>query len=162
MPPFDYKIYIELLKGFKGKNGNYVRKLKKQSGQTWNKTFHTYLTTQNFVQSPLDPCMYIQNVCDQISIILLWVDDILIASKTEACLMQIKTRLNSRFKMFDLEKFSWFLEIQFECKNNTIKMNQSRYIEKILSKFDMADFKPHSITQLTGAVEYIDCTSAEG
>ena len=85
--------------------------------------------------------MYIQNVHDQISIILLWFDDILTASKTEAHLMQIKTRLNSRFQMTDLGKLSWFLEIQFECKNNTIKMNQSRYIEKILSKFGMTDCK---------------------
>ena len=43
--------------------------------------------------------------------------------------MQIKTRLNSRFKMTDLWKLSWFLGIQFECENDTIKMNQSRYIE---------------------------------
>ena len=58
--------------------------------------------------------------------------------------MQIKTKLNSRFKMTDLEKLSWFLGIQFECKNTTIKMNQSRYIEKILSKFNMADCKQRS------------------
>ena len=74
----------------------------------------------------------------------MWVDDILIASKTDAHLMQIKTRLNSGFKMTDLGQLSWFLGIQFECKNNTIKMNQSRYIEKILSKFGMADCKPCS------------------
>ena len=78
--------------------------------------------------------MYTQNVHNQISIILLGVDDISIASKTEAHLMQIKTSLNSRFKMIDLGKLSWFLGIQFECKNITIEMNQSRYIEKILSK----------------------------
>ena len=58
--------------------------------------------------------------------------------------MQIKTRLNLRFKMTDLGKLSWFLELQFECENNTIKMNQSRYIKKILSKFGMADCKPRS------------------
>ena len=57
--------------------------------------------------------------------------------------MKIKAKLNSRFKMTDLGKLSWFLEIQFECKNSIIKMNQFRYI-KILSKSDMADCKPHS------------------
>ena len=57
--------------------------------------------------------------------------------------MQIKTRLNSRFKMTDLRKLSWFLGILFQCEN-TIKMNQSRYIENILSKFDIADCKPYS------------------
>ena len=116
----------------------------KQSGRTWNKTFHTYLTTQSFVQSPVGPCMYVQNDRDQISIILLRVDNILIASKKAAHLMQIKTRLNSRFKMTDLGQLSWFLIIQFECKNNTIKMNHSRCIDKILSKCGMANCKPRS------------------
>ena len=133
----------------------------KQSGRTWNKTFHTYLTTQNFVQSPMDHCMYVQNV-QKIPIILLWVDDILIASKTEAHLIQIKTRLNSRFKMTDLGKLSWFLGIQFECENNTIKLNQSRYIKKILSKLGMADCKLCStpcemdITRTSDKVHFID------
>ena len=138
MPLLHYEIYyVEPPECFKGKNGNYVWKLKKssyelkQSYRTCNKTFQTYLTTQNFMQSSVDPYMYVQ-------------DDILIASKTEAHLMQIKTRLNSRFKMTDLGKLSWFLGIQFECKNNPTKMNQSRYIKKILSKFSMADCKPHS------------------
>ena len=74
----------------------------------------------------------------------MWVDDILIALKTEPHIMQIKTRLNSRFKMTDLGKLSRLLGIQFECENSIIKMNQSRYIKKILLKFGMADCKPCS------------------
>ena len=68
----DYEIYIEPLEDFEGKNENYVWKLKKylQSSQTWNKTLHTYLTKQNFVQSSVNPCMYVQNVHNQIYIIL--------------------------------------------------------------------------------------------
>ena len=141
--PLDYEIYIEPSEGFKSKNGNYFGmgimfgNLKKslygfkQSSGTLNKTFQIYLTTQNFMQSPVDPCMYVPNVHNQISIISLWVDDIPIASKTEAHLIQIKIRLNSRLRMTDLRELLSFLGIQFECKNNTIKMNQSRYIEKI-------------------------------
>ena len=75
------------------------------------------------MQSLVVPYIYIQNDNNQIFIILLWVNNISIASKTEAHLMKIKTRLNSRFKMTDLGKISWFLGIQFECENNTIKMN---------------------------------------
>ena len=120
----DYEIYVDPQKAFEGKNENYVWKLKKvlyglkQGGQTWNKTFYTYLIEQSFKHSLVDSCMYSQNVNNQISIILLlWVDDMLIASKTETDLMKHKTKLNSRFKMTDLGKLSWFLEIQFECKN---------------------------------------------
>ena len=57
--------------------------------------------------------------------------------------MQMKKRLNSKFKITDLGEFIWFLGIQFECENDTIKMNRSRYIEKI-SMFSMADCKPCS------------------
>ena len=106
--------------------------------------------------------MYIQNVHDQISIILLWIDDILIASKTEAHLVQVKTRLILRFKMTDLGQLTWFLRIQFECENNTIRMNQSRYIEKIWSKFGMDDCKPQApkgdqgwIIEIIGSLIYI-------
>ena len=47
--------------------------------------------------------------------------------------------------MTDLGKLSWFLGLQSECKNSTIKMNQSRYKENILSMFGMTDCKPRSI-----------------
>ena len=101
--------------------------------------------------------LYERSKCPQ-SIISLWVDDTLIVSKTEAHLMQIKTRLNSRFKMTDLRKLSWFLGTWFDCKNNTIKMNLSRYIEK----FRMADYKPCStsgkidITKTSNKVDLIE------
>ena len=74
--------------------------------------------------------LYVHSKCQ--SNIHHFIVDSLIASKTEADLMKIKIKLNSRFKMTDLEKLSWFLGIQFECKNNTIKMNPSRYIKDII------------------------------
>ena len=58
--PLDYEIYVDSPKGVESKNENYVWKLKKslyrlkQCGRIWNKTFHTYLITQNFEQSPVD------------------------------------------------------------------------------------------------------------
>ena len=62
-----------------------------------------------------------------------------------------------------LGKLSWFLGIKFECENSTIKTNQSRYIEKILSKFGMADCKPHlpsyemNIKKTSDEDDLIDC-----
>ena len=43
--------------------------------------------------------------------------------------------------MTDLGQLSWFLGIKFECKHDRIKMNQSKYIERILSKFNMENCK---------------------
>ena len=146
--PLDCEIYIDPPKGFEDKTKNSVWKLKKslyglkQSGRTWNNMLHTYLIDKNFTRSPVDPCMYFKKVNNETStILLLWVDDILIASKTEEELKIIKTSLNSRFKMTDLGRLSWFLGIKFKCKHDRIKMNQSKYIERILSKFNMENCK---------------------
>ena len=60
--PFDDEIYVELPESFKVKNGNYIWKFKKslyglkQSGRTWNKTFHTYLTKYFITDRPLQVC----------------------------------------------------------------------------------------------------------
>ena len=69
--------------------GNFKNPYKelKQSDRNWNKTFHSYLTTQNFVQLSVHHCMYVQNAHNQISIILLWVANILITSKVKSHLM---------------------------------------------------------------------------
>ena len=73
----DNEIYAKPPKGFEGKMRILFWNIKKslyglkQSGRTWNKTFHTFLITQSFEQSPEDSCMYIQNV-NQVSIIVLW------------------------------------------------------------------------------------------
>ena len=44
--------------------------------------------------------------------------------------------------MKDLCELSWFLGIEFKCMENGIFINQTKYIEKLLSRFDMADCKP--------------------
>ena len=54
------------------------------SARTKNKTFHTFLIAQNFELSPVDPCMFVQDVNNQISIIFLWVDDILLVLKNRS------------------------------------------------------------------------------
>ena len=46
--------------------------------------------------------------------------------------------------MKDLGKLSWFLGTEFKCDANSIEMNQTQYIDKVLSKFEMAECKPKS------------------
>ena len=44
--------------------------------------------------------------------------------------------------MKGLGELSWFLGTEFKCHEQHIEMNQTQYIEKIVSKFDMIDCKP--------------------
>ena len=52
--------------------------------------------------------------------------------------------LEEKFKMKDLGKLKHFLGTDFAQGDGEIKMNQKRYITKILERFDMTHCKPRS------------------
>ena len=150
--PIDCEIYIDQPEGFE-KHGDHseslVCKLKKslyglkQSGRNWNNLLHTYLINENFTQSLADPCVYVRTTEDErCVIVIVWVDDIIIATSDSNSLQSVKKSLKDRFKMTDLGVLKWFLGTEFQCSESSIKMNQTRYIEKILAKFKMTDCKP--------------------
>ena len=56
-----------------------------------------------------------------------------------------------RFKMKDLGVLSWFLSIQFKCGKDCIKMNQRKFVGKILERFNMSDCKPKAVPCELGA-----------
>ena len=64
-------------------------------------------------------------------IIIVWVDDIIIAATDSDLMAEVKESLSKRFKM-----------TEFRRNESGIQMNQTRYIQKILSKFKMSDCKP--------------------
>lgn len=115
----------------------------KQSGRNWNNLLHTYLINENFTQSLADPCVYVRTTEDErCVIVIVRVDDIIIATSDSNSLQSVKKSLKDRFKMTDLGVLKWFLGTEFQCSESSIKMNQTRYIEKILAKFKMTDCKP--------------------
>ncbi|KAF2345599.1 Reverse transcriptase RNA-dependent DNA polymerase [Trinorchestia longiramus] len=78
-------------------------------------------------------------------IIIVWVDDLILASSNAVGLGEVKRLLSNKFKMKDLGPISCFLGIEFVVKQDSIEMKQSKYVEKILSKFRMSDCNPKSI-----------------
>ena len=63
--------------------------------------------------------------------------------------------------MKDLGELSWFLGIEFKCVVGCIKMNQTKYLEKMLSKFEMMDCKPKATPCDIGANKIRDDDSTE-
>ena len=116
----------------------------KQSGRIWNNMLHNFLLQENFQVSFVDSCVYSRNVNGLKIIVIIWVDDIIIAASNEYLLHVVKDSLCQKFKMKDLGKLSWFLGIEFKCNTDCIEMTQIKYVEKILSKFEMSDCKPKS------------------
>ena len=149
----DYEIYIEQPEGFiktNEKGEKYVLKLNKslyglkQSSRNWNNLIHKFLIDNNFDQSLVDNCVYTKFSNNVKVILIIWIDDIIIAASNLEALNDIKTNLNEKFKMKDLNKLKWFLGIEFNCEKDCITINQTKYITKILNKFHMLDCKPKS------------------
>ena len=78
-------------------------------------------------------------------IAIVWVDDIIIAGSNTDVLKKAQESLMMRFKMKDLGVLSCFLGIQFKCENYCIEMSQSKFVEKILERFNMSDCKPTAV-----------------
>ena len=74
-----------------------------------------------------------------------WVDDLLIATSDQILMNDVKLCFHNKFKMKDLGPLSWFLGNEFIRDSSSIQMKQERYIEKVLSRFNMNDCKPKSI-----------------
>ena len=146
--PIDEDVYVTQPTGYE--IGNKVWKLNKslyglkQSGRNWHKLLHEYLCELDFLQSTADPCLYFKRNGSEITILLVWVDDIIVAASSNSLMSDIKEKLSSKFKMKDLGILSTFLGIKFTQSGETITMSQSHYLENVLKTFGMYDCRPRS------------------
>lgn len=115
----------------------------KQSGRNWNNMLHKFLLDQDFTQSVVEPCLYTTLEGDTVTMILIWVDDLIIAASNDAALNAIKKSLKDRFKMKDIGNLLWFLgiELSFDSEGSA-SMNESKYSDRILETFYMKDCNP--------------------
>ena len=152
--PIDCELYMEQPAGYikyDAKGNKLVWRLKKslyglkQSGRLWNSLLHDFLIMKGFTQSISDYCLYTKNSKDQKIILVIWVDDIILATTSHDDAVAIKSMLSERFKMKDFGIVSNFLGIEFIIESQMIKMHQSSYVSKILEKFKMLDCNPKLI-----------------
>ena len=47
--------------------------------------------------------------------------------------------------MTDLGSLNWFLGMSFVSRESSIEVNQTKYIEKVLDRFNMLDCQPKNI-----------------
>ena len=148
--PIDHEIYMDQPEGFEegSEHGEkMVYKLKKslyglkQSGRNWNKMLNDHLENDGFIRNPVDQCVYRKEIGPHVLIVILWVDDIIVACSDIHVMTQFKESMKAQFKMKDLGPISSFLGIRFKQTNGMITMNQKEYVTKLLDRFEMTDCK---------------------
>lgn len=83
-------------------------------------------------------------------ILAVYVDDMLIFWNNADELLKVKQDLMSKFEMKDLGKAELILGMHIEQDDTGIKMNQEKYVDKVLKTFGMEDCKDASTPAATG------------
>lgn len=155
----DADIYMRQPVGYKDtERPNKVCKLKralyelKQAGRCWNRKFVNLLRSLGFKQCEADPCIFIARYdSNEITYMMIYVDDGLIMSSSKEILARIIDELNKAFTITYGEVNTFVgMEIRRNRDHHLITISQGRYIQYILSKFGMSDARAYAIPMTTG------------
>ena len=111
----------------------------KQALFEWYNHIDEFLRSAGFACSNQDHNLYLSLE----SIVLLYVDHILIFGRSLSAVTALKKSLSARYSMVDLGEAKQYLGMHIEQDRDarTIYLNQTRYITKILERFGMQDCK---------------------
>ena len=149
----DEDIYMRQPEGYE-ENGkeNMVCKLKKslyglkQAPRQWYIKFDGFMSDNGYQRCHADHCCYFKKFQTSYIILLLYVDDMLIAGSNMMEINKLKESLSKRFSMKDLgpTKMILGMRITRDRANKKLKLSQADYIDKVLKRFSMDKAKPVS------------------
>ena len=140
------EIYMDQPEGFvvEGKE-HMVCKLKKsiyglkQASRQWYFKFNNTITSFGFKENIVDRCIYLKVSGSKFVILVLYVDDILLAANDLGMLHETKQFLSKNFEMKDLGEASYVIGIEIfrDRSQGLLGLSQKAYINKVLEKFKM-------------------------
>ena len=149
--PIEEEVYLEQPQEFvkRGSDGeklvcrlnNSIYGLK-QAANNWYKELANFLLIQGFTRSRNDHCLFARSEAEDHTFILVWVDDIIVASRSMTVVSDVKKALEATFHMEDRGRLHWFLGLRIRREEGKVTVDQERYIETMLERFQMDQCKP--------------------
>lgn len=153
----DYPVYFKPPEGVPLKKGH-VWKLErgvyglKQAPRLWYNTIRKVLNSGGFQNSEKDNCIFYKDNC----ILVVYVDDILIAGKGKKDLDFPLHCLSKRFTMTDLGDPQIFLGMTLNCQRDFIKLSAKDTIERIIKNLQIELPEKKSATPVPLAYKLFD------
>ena len=131
------KVYMRQPKGYDDGTGHACHLIKtlygfKQAGQEWNRKFDKQLHDKGFKWLKSDPCAYVCGKAKDLSIITVWVDNLLLFTNMNKIMAQVKTNLNSMFELTNMGDPSKIVGI--EITGREFYSNKTNKIHRINPK----------------------------
>jgi hypothetical protein len=126
-------IFITLPPGFDSKGATKVCKLQKslyglkQASSQWFAKFSSTLICHGFIQSKADYSLFTRSQGSSFIALLVYVDDIVIASNDVSAVLDLTVYLNSVFNLKDLGPLKYFLGLEVARSGKGIVVSQRKY-----------------------------------
>ena len=156
------EVYVDQPPGYTDGSDRVCRLVKalyglKQAPRAWHQHMHEQLTKEGFEVSTSDPGLY---VCTKLSadgqriVLLVYVDDMLIACSDLAVLQQVKKLLMSIFDARDLGEVDGFvgMHVQRNWAAGTITISNARMIADLLREYGMEGCNGKEVPMSPGTV----------
>lgn len=116
----------------------------KQASRQWYIKFDEVVASMGFEENKVDQCIYLKVRGSKFIFLVLYVDDILLASNNLDLLLETKKTLSTSFDMKDLGEASFVLGIEIHRDRNQklLGLSQKAYIDRVLKRFNMETCKP--------------------
>ncbi len=163
IPALEEEIYMELPKGWPtglipgddDPEGMVCRLRKslyglKQAPRVWHMEFSKWMIGYGFLRSEAEPCLFIHR--EQRLLLILYVDDLLVASRLQGRVDSFKAAISAAFSMKDLGRASICLGMRITFGDGYITLDQQRYSEQLLDRFGLTDCNP-TVTPLPAGTE---------
>lgn len=112
----------------------------RQAGKNWYFKLDSVLHEFGVMPTESDPCVYQAGRGEDSLIVAVYVDDILVASRDDYKINDLKEHLAMEFEIKDLGQPKCCLGIEFSRKGNQILLNQNGYINEILMRFGINEW----------------------
>lgn len=111
----------------------------KQASRQWYIKFNDTILSYGFVEIIVDRCIYMKVSGSKFAILVLYVDDILIAANDMGMLRDVKKYLSSNFEMKDMGEASYVIGIEIirDRSQGLLSLSQKGYINKVLKRYGM-------------------------
>ena len=139
---------MSLPPGFTTKGESKVCKLNKsiyglkQASRQWFAKFSTALLEFGFIQSKADYTLFTRSSEGCFIALLVYVDDVLVASDSSTAISRFIQLLNDKFKLKDLGQLKYFLGLEIARSEHGISVCQRKYALEVLEDSGLLASKP--------------------
>ena len=106
----------------------------KQVSRSWFQNFSTTIQQDGFHQSRADYLLFTKISGNSFTVMLIYVDDMIIIGNDENVIAALKESLHTKFRIKDLGQLQYFLGIEVARSTDGISISQRKYTLDILDE----------------------------